>query len=546
MKFPKIAAAASALLLTTFAVPAHADWKSVETDHFIYYSEDDVDQIRENVTNLEKFDTLVRAITGNTKPPSEVKVRIFELRDMDELNRRLGSFGVGGFYNNNDMGPYLFTFRKSLKETRTARRTQQQSIHWGPQVRQHEYLHHYMYQYFYANYPSWYSEGFAEYYGSMTFPEENVVEIGHAPHFRMQAMSQGKWVPAEQLLTARGYDEVDNVSGLYAQGWLLTHMAARDPEVGKQLADYLNRLVNGEAYKDAAQAAFGDFDALDKKLRAHRKKLQAVRLSLKPIEVPIAEIREYGEFESDMFTYIMRLNMGMRENAITMAREHVREERASNPDNLLGIEVQARLAQADQAYDDELAMGERLLSLDPDSALGKYFKGHALVMLGDKEEDASKVNEGRVLLAESARMDLTNPEPLIDFYRSYLIDDEVPPPEALAALMKAYELLPGHTQIRMYAARDYEWRQMYEEALYVLRPIALGSFEGDEKTRERREKAVAEAIEKYGRLVVADTPMEMYRRLEAKRDGRWDEATQTIIGEETEGETDADTVAAAS
>lgn len=537
MKLSRIAAAGAALFLAAFAMPAQAEWKSVETEHFIYFSEGEIDEVRENATKLEKFDRLIRAITGNAKPPSVVKVRIFELRDMDELNRRLGSFGVGGFYNNNDMGPYIFTFRESIKNNKTARKTQSQSIHWGPQVRQHEYLHHYMYQYFYANYPSWYSEGFAEYYGSMTFPDENTVEIGHPPYFRLDAMRDNPWIPADELLTARAYDEVDNIAGLYAQGWLLTHMAARNPEVGKQLADFLNRIVVGEPYPDAAKAAFGDLKEFDKALRNHRKDLKAVRLSLKPMPIEVKEIHEFDEFESDMFEYIMRLNMGIAESDVDLARKFVRERRKSNPDNLLGLEVQARLAQLGEDLQDELAMGERLMALAPESELGPYFKGRALVMIGDEEGDAAKIEEGRKLLAQAAKVDLTNPEPLIDFYRSYLIGEDIPPPEAQAALMEAYKLLPGHQMVRLYAARDFEWRGLYEDALFVLRPVALGSFEGDERRRERREKALAEAIEKYGRMVIADTPMEMYRRLEAKRDDRWDEATQAIIGEEAKTET---------
>lgn len=377
--------ATSALALAT---PALAEWKTVETKNFIYHSQDDVESIRQNVTELETFDKLVRVLTGNAKEPSTVKVRIFELRDMGMLNRYLGSFGVGGFYTNNDVGPYIFTFRQNLRRRNTIKRTESSDFVWAPQVRQHEYMHHYMYQYFYANYPSWYSEGFAEYYGSMTFPEENVVEVGHPPLFRLDAIRGGTWVDTATLLTARNYDEIgDDIGAIYAQGWLLTHMAARNPERGKQLADYLDRLVKGESYGDAAKAAFGDLEQLDKDLRDHRKNLQAVRLSLKPLDVGEFKVKERSNLESDLFEYQMRLTLGISEDDLGFARRKVKEIRAENMDHPLGLEVQARLASQARDFEEQLALAERMLANDPDSAMGKLFKGSALVELVEDESD---------------------------------------------------------------------------------------------------------------------------------------------------------------
>ena len=530
MKLRKFISSLAGVSALAVATPAMAEWKTVETQNFIYHSEDDVEAIKTNVQQLETLDTLVRALTGNTKEPGIAKVRIFELRDMGMLNRWMGAYGVGGFYTNNDMGPYLFTIRQNLKRQNTIRKTENSDLVWGPQVRQHEYLHHYMYQYFNANYPSWYSEGFAEYYGSMTFPEENVVEIGHAPLFRMDSLRDNPWVPVQQLLTARNYSEIGsgNLGAIYAQGWLLTHMAARNPEVGKQLADYLNRLTRGEPYADAATAAFGDLDKLDKDLRDHRKGLQAVRLSLKPLDFGEIKVTERDEFESDLFTYYVRVNMGISDEDLPLIREHVRELRSENMDHPLGLEVQARLAQGALDWDEQLALGTRMLELDPDSALGKYFKGHAMVELVEKGSPDEAYDAGRELLADAAKSDLTNPEPLIAFYRSYLKGDDIPPAHAQNALMEAHKLLPGHNYVRMYVARDFEWRGMYDEAIHVLSPLAFGSFDGDERAKRRREKATQEAIEKYGRYVVVDTPTEMYERLEAKRDGTWNEETQTV------------------
>lgn len=534
MKIRKFFALAAGASILAFATPAAADWKSVETDHFIYYSEDEVAQVKQNVIQLEIFDKLVRALTGNQAPPSTVKVRIFELKDMDELNRYLGSQGVGGFYNNNDVGPYIFTFRESVKDRSTAFKSNTNTFVWAPEVRQHEYLHHYMYQYFNSNYPSWYSEGFAEYYGSMAFPEENVVEIGHAPQFRMDALKSGAWLPVEKLLTARSYGEVKDLRALYAQGWLLTHFAARNPERGKQLADFLNRIARGETYPNAAKAAFGDLNALNKELRAHRNNIQAVRLSLKPIDVGTVTVNEMSSLDSQLFEYMMRINIGIRDRDLGQIRSYVRELRQADPDNMLGLEVQSALAMQAEDFDEALAMAERMLKNDPDSVMGKYLKGAAMVELVPDGSADSAYDEARLILAEAAKADPNNPEPLIGYYRSYLKTDALPPAEAQNALMRAFELLPGYDLVRLYVARDFEWRGMYEDAIYVVSPAAFGTFEGDEYAKRRRQRNMDELVEKYGKYIVPDSPKEMLARLEAKRDGRWDEANQTNASEGAE------------
>ena len=164
-----------------FAAPAHAAWRVAETEHFRIYSEATPEELSATVTRLEKFDKIVRAMTGNSKPSSPVKVTMFQVRDMLAVAQTIPypTRGIGGYYTTSFKGPHLITMRQDLRESGATRGRASQSIRWGPEVTQHEYLHHYMYQYFPANYPAWYSEGFAEYYGTMAFGENNSVEIGH-------------------------------------------------------------------------------------------------------------------------------------------------------------------------------------------------------------------------------------------------------------------------------------------------------------------------------------------------------------------------------
>ena len=278
--------------LLSSASPAFASWKVAESDHFILYSEAEAEVVQANVEKLEKFDHIVRAFSRTTKPHAKLKLKIYQVRDLDAVAATLPypTFGIGGYYTTSIRGPFLVATRRVERQP-AVRRTVVQNVHgWAPDVLQHEYIHHFTFQYFPATYPSWYTEGFAEYYGTIQFVDENTIEFGHAPLGRVDTI-KGDWLPMRKMLTAKNYDDVgDKLGSLYAQGWLLTHYASHNSVRGKQLNDYLVAITKGKDYAAAAKQSFGDdLDKLDDELKKYVKNLQALRLSLKPIKIgPIA------------------------------------------------------------------------------------------------------------------------------------------------------------------------------------------------------------------------------------------------------------------
>ena len=129
------------------AAPAHAAWRVAETEHFRIFSEAPAEELSATVTKLEKFDKIVRAMTGNSKPSSPVKVTMFQVRDMLAVAQTMPypTNGVGGYYTTSFKGPHLVTMRQDLRDSGATRGRAERSIRWGPEVTQHEYLHHYMY-----------------------------------------------------------------------------------------------------------------------------------------------------------------------------------------------------------------------------------------------------------------------------------------------------------------------------------------------------------------------------------------------------------------
>ena len=223
----KVILSCVSLAVLAWQAPAQAEWVEVRSTNFRFLSEDDPSEVVERVENLEKLDKIVRTVTGNDQPPSPLPVTAYELNTMGDVQE--SSFGVAGaaaYYTTSEQGAHLVTFHRPVKVRVSGSRTSR-TYRIQDEVTQHEYLHHLMFQYFPTNYPTFYPEGFAEYYGTMQFEDDDVIVVGHAPFGRLESMSN--WLDVKDMLTAKSYADVRNLSGLYAQGWLLTHMAASRP-----------------------------------------------------------------------------------------------------------------------------------------------------------------------------------------------------------------------------------------------------------------------------------------------------------------------------
>ncbi|MGB7373722.1 tetratricopeptide repeat protein [Pontixanthobacter sp.] len=527
-----VASATISAAMFAMSAPALANWRVAETDHFIYYSEAPEEELLKTVKEMETFDTLVRALTKNDKPASPVKVVMFEVATMDDVNKTFPypSQGVGGYYSSTTSGPFLVTFRNTLRRGRgSVRKTEQRAYAWGPEVRQHEYLHHYMYQYFYTNYPSWYSEGFAEYYGTMAFPEEGVVEIGHAPFFRMDAIRGGSWVDAKDLLTAKSYADIDDVSALYAQGWLLTHLASQNPEIGNQLQNYLVKVAGGEDYLKAAEASFGDLNQLNKKLKSHRRNIKAMRLSLKPIDFGEIPIRELTDMESELMRYKIRLYSGFEYSDLAYILRGFDDITASDPNNVMGLEIRSQLENLAGKHSDALRSSDELLAINPGNVEALTQKGiasAALLSPSSATSDWDKAREPLNLAIESSSIAIA---PRVAMFKTFLDQKITPSIKAQNALVEAFSLMPQNDEIRYLLAHDFEKRGLLDDAIAVIKPSAFGTFDGDEGEKRKRDKFRQEAADRFTHITAYEDAKVMLSRLEAKRDGSWDEASQSII-----------------
>jgi len=237
---------AVAALAMFVASPAHAQWRKAETAHFVVYGDVSERELRNYAERLERFDALLRAYY-----PIEVNHEIPKLdvyladgrRGMNQARPGV-SGGVAGYYSSNNGRIHAVVNTKAIS---------------GDVVLFHEYAHHFMFQMRSNAYPSWFVEGFAEYYSTADVRRARVQFGRHLPG-RMNALNLGanSWARMEDVLTWRYTPSGRFPAYLYyAQAWGMTHYFMSTPERTRMLRQYLSAVVGGQGSVEAMEAATG-------------------------------------------------------------------------------------------------------------------------------------------------------------------------------------------------------------------------------------------------------------------------------------------------
>jgi len=494
-----------------FATAAQAEWREARSTHFIVYSEGSEAQLRAFTEKLEKFNFVLRAYHGVREPASPNRLRVFLLPNIDAVGRMAGGAGVAGYYVPDARGLMMVGARGAASSRGID----------VDQILLHEYTHHFMYQYFPATYPSWYSEGFAEFWGATRFRDNNVVEVGLQAEGRYRSFVVGRWLPIQRLLTAQSYADVPDIDLLYAQGWLLMRYTFENQERRQQLQQYLNAINAGGTYEEAAQAAFGDLGRFNSELFSYagRGRLDIARLPFRNLDPGPIEIRTVSAAEDALMEREIRLSQGILQRDIVEFASDTRSIASHFPDNLFALNVLAETEQlAGNSAAAETAVN-RALEIDPDNARALMRRAflRATVLRDANSTDRAAWDDVRETILAANRGEPDNPVILETYYDTYVFQGVLPPEPAQSALYRAMELAPSDRGIRYKLGLDFERRDMIEEAIAVVRPFALTQPHRDDESeaaRERRERLE----ERYRRAGSQrhETLREMLTRLEAR------------------------------
>lgn len=489
------------------AVPAAAQsWAYAESDRFRVYSEGGEEVARAMAIKLERLDDAMRLFTGVKPPPGPTpqngKVTLYQFGDSDDIGKLINAPGVYGFFSSRAGDSVAFVPLNADKDkvsyvspgARQSYDFDPKSIEPEP-VLFHEYAHYFMYYHRPAAYPLWYSEGFAELFGTIQLESQGFA-VGAAPVHRTTEL---KLFPVN---TAKIFNTDARTLSYppYGHGWLAVSYLTFKPERKGQLAKYLTALNQGVAGKKAAQDAFGDLGVLERELNTYRReRAMGMRASYLRQTEPTVKVRSLTQAEAAAMPIVVQSNAGVDQEK---ARGLLREARrvADKHPNSLPVQLMAVEAEFDakdlSAAD---ARATAVLKTHPGAVEAHLYR--AYVALERAITSPSWLTTARAHFVAASKADPHDPRALAGYYRTYRLANETPPEDALIALESAYEAAPFDTEIRRMLGHLLLLENKDAQAKVVIAPLAYRPH-ANAKTRKLR--TLFENLEKGERQPLID------------------------------------------
>jgi tetratricopeptide (TPR) repeat protein len=469
MRFPLVSLAAVAAAVVS--TPASAAWQVAQSRHFVIYADESPKQLNEFATQLERFDQGVRFATGMADPDigDGNRLTVFVVPTEKDVRSIMGDTTgfFAGFYTGRIAGSLAYVPRRPDNPNAI----DQNAIFF------HEYTHHLMKQDLDHPYPEWYVEGFAEFFSTPKFDRDGSVWLGRVVAGRAYGLFNGPQLPLETLFQGMqpGMSNAQR-DVFYGRGWLLAHYLLMDSHRQGQLPAYVAALSNGASPTDAARQVFGDLKQLGKELDAYRNKpLMQLKIGASAIQLQPITVTPLSAGASQVIMARARVKNGVKSDSVEAMAAQVRAIESQYPGDEL---VEATLAEAEldanhpQAAE---AAADRALKANPRNTEAMVLKGRAIAERADGVADEKRhaaFEEARHQLIAANKIDTEDPEPLYEFYRTFLREGVRPTANAIAALHYASDLAPQDLGVRMNSAIAYLNEGKPKEARATLTVVA--------------------------------------------------------------------------
>lgn len=485
---------------------AQAAWQEASSKHFVVYSEDSADKVRQLTTRLENFDGALRVLLGAPDPeisPS-ARVTVYVARDIDAVQRLVGRGGgnVAGFYLPRASGSVAFVPRDSME-----------SDGFTPLVVMfHEYAHHVMFSAWGdAATPAWLIEGFAEFTATARTRPDGGVVVGAAPRFRGEGMLDYQQMPIRRLLTSStgGMTGLES-SVFYSRAWLLTHYLLLDGARRRQFTDYLGAVNGGKSGLDAA-APLGPLPALEAALNDYANKPRLNGFLIPADKLPPAgEVRVRALTPGEAAVMPARIVSTRGVDARTAPEVAALARRLAGP---FPADPTAQVVLAEAEYDAGQyvaaeAAATRALAADARHVRALIYQGMARMAAArkDKVTDPARWKAIRASFSQANRLDPENPWPLQLFFQSFGAAGQRATSNAADGLIYAHALAPFDAGLGLTAAHIELERGKADNARALLRPIAFRPHGGGPAKLATRVLAGIDANGAAGGLTAFDTP----------------------------------------
>lgn len=475
-----------------------AQWVVVETPNFEIASTMSSEDAAALATDLERFRSLVYAITTAPKVESPVPTKIVAFSRRSEF-APFRPAGAAGF------------FTAGLRANNVAL-TDWSGKLGATEIIFHEYVHFILRNGTSTHYPMWYDEGFAEVMSTVT-PHEGRLVVGALPKARLDWFRFGDWLSFSRILKVTEYSQLtgQELGMFYAQAWALSHYVALDlgGSAHSMLSQYIELLESGSEPTEAYESAFGE--GIGRSGLKIRKKLE--RGDWRLVGVPIDKLdydrtppRLRTPSEAEIATRLGQLQLSSRKGV--EAQVLFEAALALDP---MSPRAQAGMGDAlkfQEKFEQAEAYFRRAVELDPSDPLNlldlaEYLHEAAREQARGKSR-TQLLDEARQVYRKSADLDRDLPETLLMYGRTFLEPGE-DATKAIAPIRRAYRRIPSHKDIITSLAEAYVATDRELEARLVLRRMAATKDRGSlstnldeaiEEIRKTRQKASDELDER--------------------------------------------------
>jgi hypothetical protein len=466
------------------AAPAQAEWLVATSKHFVIFANDKPANLQKFATRLEQFDLAVRAVRNMPDDPIAPSARpvVFVVQSSDVVQdlAKDRSGMVQGFYVPRSSGPIAVV--PAHAETGERSFT-------GNTVFFHEYAHHLMFENIKQAVPSWFVEGFAEFFATAKF-ERDGITIGISPAYRSYGIFTQAGISLQQLLATNYAGRLDGaeMESLYGRGWLLCHYLTFAPNRKGQLVDYLSRLAKGQTGITAAEGAFGDLKQLEREMDRYivRSQLPSMGVKFPATAIGRVDVRRLTAGEAAIISLRRQSRVGVDERTAAAVLARVRPIASSYPnDALVALELaEASLDAKDYAGGESAAA--RAKQLNPKSVEALLLHGRILLVQAERTRDKSMIARAREDFLAANRLEPEHPEPLRAYYESFATTGQAPTANAVEGLHYAAVLAPADRGLRWMSAQQYLINGKAADARKRLAPLAFDPHGGELSERTRK------------------------------------------------------------
>ena len=465
------------------AAPAQAAWYRAASKHFVIYAEENPKELQAFAAKLERFDQAARISMSMADPQvgDGNRLTVFVVPSEKEVHLIMGDKKAwqAGFYTGRVEGSLAYVPRH------TESNDDPDAIFF------HEYTHHLMMQDLDRPYPEWYVEGFAEFLSTARFDNDGSVWFGQPLQSRAYSLLNMNPPSFEQLSAGLHGKMTDlDIDAFYGRSWLLTHYLLLENKRSGQLAHYVNALAKGEPPLDAARDSFGNLKQLDGELNKYvTERMLQFKIGGSRITVGNIDVQPLSAGASQVIMSRAKVKFGYEGQAAEALAGEVRAIESRYPGDEL---VESTLAQAEleAGHPDAAEAGAtKALAANPRDTEAMVLKARAIegkAKGADGGTRKSLFDQARQQFIAANKIDTEDPEPLYDFYWSYLQEGIHPTDNAVAALHYASDLAPQDIGVRMNSAIAYVEDGKFKEASDTLKVVAYSPHAGEAADAAKR------------------------------------------------------------